>query len=269
MMTIADKSDLRGRNIDVFKTMNAEPALGLVLAMAGFCIAILTGLTEAQGTGPATTPSVSVADNIYSWVRIAQAVATIIALALGGIFAWRRGFIFRHQQPHVTISHDVTHRPIGYGYLHIEVTATLHNTSRVKVEFRDGLFTVEQLAPVDGDMAERLFDDVIDKDFYESPKWDVLGERRLQWGKDELIVEPGEMATTTFEHILSNAIESVLVTTYFYNTQVVGEIPVGINPRDADRRKRLRSLWRISGPRGWTRTTGHDIKSTTYDLEPG
>ena len=153
--------------------------------------------------------------------------------------------------------------------MHIEVTATLHNTSRVKVEFRDGLFTVERLAPLDRDTADRLFDDVIDKEFYESPKWDVLGERRLQWGKDELIVEPGEMATTTFEHIVSDAVESVLVTTYFYNTQVVGEIPVGINPREANRRKRLRSLLRVSGPRGRTRTTAHDIKSTIHDLEYG
>ena len=99
MRTTAKKSALRGISLDVFRTMNTGPVVGLVLAMAGFCIAILTGLAEAQGAGPAATPSVSVADNIYSWVRIAQAVATIIALTLGGIFAWRRGFIFRHQQP--------------------------------------------------------------------------------------------------------------------------------------------------------------------------
>ena len=254
---------------NVLAKINTGLPLALFVVTVGLCLVTLTGLAEAQGTGPATAASTSAVDSILSWARIAQAIAAVIALVLGGIFAWRRGFIFRHQQPHVTISHDVTHRPIGHGYLHIEVTATLHNTSRVKVEFRDGLFTVERLAPVDGDTADRLFDDVIDKDFYESPKWDVLGERRLQWGKDELIVEPGEMAATTFEHIVSDAVESVLVTTYFYNTQVVGEIPVGINPRDADRRKRLRSLRRISGPRGWTRTTAHDIKSTIHDLEPG
>ena len=249
--------------------MNTGPAVGLVLAMAGFCIAILTGLTEAQGAGPAATPSVSVADNIYSWVRIAQAVATIIALALGGIFAWRRGFIFRYQQPHVTISHDVTHRPIGHGYLHIEVTATLHNTSRVKVEFRDGLFTVERLAPVDGDIAERLFDETIDKAIYESPKWDLLTERRLEWTTGEFIVEPGEMATSTFEHIVSDAVESVLITTFFYNTRVLGKIPSDMEPRNVERRKQFPWLWRTSGPRGWTRITAHDIYPAGHDLESG
>ena len=233
-------------------------AIALVVATAGFCFAISAGLTEAQGTRSATTGSASVAANIYLWARIAQAVATIIAIVLGGIFAWRRGFIFRHEQPHVTISHDVTHRQIGHGYVHIEVTATLYNSSRVKVELRDGLFTVEQLVPVAGDMAERLFDEIMDKDLYESPKWDLLSVRRLEWAKDELIVEPGEKATATFEHIVSNVVESVLITTYFYNTRVVGKIPAGTNPRDAERRKRLGWFWRTSGPRGWIRTTAHD-----------
>ena len=53
--------------------------------------------------------------------RIAQAVATVIAIVLGGITAWRQCFIFRLEQPHVTISHDITHRLIGHGYAHIEV----------------------------------------------------------------------------------------------------------------------------------------------------
>ena len=248
MMPTTNKSALRGRNIDVFKTMNTGPAVGLVLAMAGFCIAILTGLTEAQGTGPATA-------NVLSWARIAQAIATVIALTLGGIFAWRRGFIFRHQQPHVTISHDVTHRHIGHGYVHIEVTATLHNSSRVKVEFRDGLFTIEQLAPIEGKMAERLFEKTFEKDLYENPKWILLRERRLEWSKDELIVEPGEKAAATFEHIVSNAVKSVLVTTYFYNRRVIGKIPAGMNSRNAERRKVIGCLWETSGPRGWTRIT--------------
>ena len=102
------------------------------------------------------------------------------------------------------------------------------------MEFRDGLFTVEQLAPVAGDMAERLFDEIMDKDLYESPKWDLLSVRRLEWAKDELIVEPREKATATFEHIVSDAVESVLITTYFYNTRVMGKIPAGLNPHDAE-----------------------------------
>ena len=233
-------------------------AIALAVAIAVFCFALSSGVSEAQGTEPATTGSASVTDNGYLWVSIIQG----IAIVLGGIFAWRRGLIFRHEQPHVTISHDVTHRRIGHGYIHIEVTATLHNSSRVKMEFRDGLFTIEQLAPVSLKDAELLFEELFEKDLYETPKWRLLRERRLEWGKDELIVEPGEKVTATFEHIVSSAVESVLITTYFYNTRVMGKLPAEISPRKAEKKKRLRWLWRISGPRGWIRATAHDIVLT-------
>ena len=246
---------------------NTVLAIALTVAIAVFCFALSSGVSKAQGTELATTGSASVADNVYLWVSIAQGVATIIAIVLGGIFAWRRGLIFRHEQPHVTISHDVTHRRIGHGYIHIEVTATLHNSSRVKMEFRDGLFTVEQLAPLSLKDVERLFEELFEKDLYETPKWRLLRERRLEWGKDELIVEPGEKVTATFEHIVSSTVESVLITTYFYNTRVMGKLPAEINPRKAEKKKRLRWLWRISGPRGWIRATAHDIIFTGNNLD--
>ena len=248
---------------------NTVLAIALTVAIAVFCFALSGGVSEAQGTEPVTTGSASVADNVYLWVSIAQGIATIIAIVLGGFFAWRRGFIFRHEQPHVTISHDVTHRRIGHGYIHIEVTATLHNSSRVKMEFRDGLFTVEQLAPLSLKDAERLFEELFEKDLYETPKWRLLRERRLEWGKDELIVEPDEKVTATFEHIVSSAVEAVLITTYFYNTRVMGKIPAEMKPREADRRKRFWWSRRPSGPRGWIRTTAHDINLAGDHRESG
>ena len=225
--------------------INAALAIVLAVTIACLCFALLSGLLTA--------------DNVYLWVNIWQGVATVIAIVLGGIFAWRRGLIFRHEQPHVTISHDVTHRQIGHGYVHIEVTATLNNSSRVKMEFRDGLFTLEQLAPLSHTDAERLFEKLFDRDLYESPKWDLLRERRLKWSKDELVAEPGEKVTATFEHIVSNAVQSLLITTYFYNTRVMGKIPTEMKPREADRRKRFWWSRRPSGPKGWGRTTAYDI----------
>lgn len=96
------------------------------------------------------------------------------------------------------------------------------------------------------------------KERHEAPEWRRLKEIRLEWQEDELLAEPGEKVTVTFEYIVPYYVESVLITTYFYNTRVMGKIPAEINPRDAEERKRLR-FRRISGPRGWTRTTAHDI----------
>ena len=239
---------------------NTALAIALVMVIAGFFFAFTSGVAEAQGTEPATTGLVSVVDDIHLWVSIAQGVATIIAIVLGGIFAWQRGFIFRHWQPHVTISHDVTHRRVSPENIHVEITAILHNSSQVKVEFLDGLFTVEQLAPVSDEYVERLYGKTfVDKERYEAPEWHCLKEIRLEWKEDELIAEPGEKVAVTLEYVVPNYVESVLITTYFYNTRVMGKIPAEMNPRDAERKKQRRWLWRISGPRGWIRTTAHDI----------
>lgn len=225
--------------------INAALAIVLAVAIAWLCFALLSGLLTA--------------DNVYLWVNIWQGVATIIAIVLGGIFAWRRGLIFRHEQPHVTISHNVTHRRVSPENVHIEITAILHNSSQVKVEFLDGLFTVEQLAPVSDEYVEQLYGKTfVDKERYEAPEWHCLKEIRLEWKEDELIAEPGEKVAVTLEYIVPNYVEAVLITTYFYNTRVMGKIHTEINPRNAERKNRW-WLWRSSGPRGWIKTTAHDI----------
>ena len=175
-----------------------------------------------------------------------QAVATIIAIGLGGMFAWRRGYLFRVGQPYVTIAHDITHRRVSDGYVQIEVTANLHNPSRVKVEFRDALFIVQQLAPANDDYVAGLYQRAIGRHEprqYRPLEWERLDEIPRTWNKDELIVEPGASAAVTFEYVLS---------------KVMGKIPASTNPRHTEARK-----WPwgkpISGTKGWNRTTTYDI----------
>ena len=56
--------------------------------------------------------------------------------------------VFRNLQPHLTISHEITHRVVSDSYVHISVTAVLHNSSRVKVEIEEGSFHLLRIAPV-------------------------------------------------------------------------------------------------------------------------
>lgn len=104
-------------------------------------------------------------DTFQFWTITIESVITIIAIVIAGIFAWRNGIIFRHRSPHINIAHDVTHRFISPSYTHLIVTATLHNSSRVKVEFRDGFVVLQKIAPLDDDELTQLyaqsFDDAV------------------------------------------------------------------------------------------------------------
>ena len=116
--------------------------------------------------------------NLWAWPR------KLTSAAIVG-FAWRRGYLFRIGQPHLTITHNVTHRQVSPEYTHIEVTATLHNRSRVKVEIQDGLFTIQQIAPAIGRHRTLSVSDDSYQDRY------VMDEIPRVWNRDEL-AEPGE-----------------------------------------------------------------------------
>lgn len=95
----------------------------------------------------------------------AQSWATIAAFAIAGLFAYFKLELFRDLAPHLTISHEISHRLIGDSYIHISVTANLHNSSRVRMDFRKGFFRLQQIGPASDDEVESLYAQVfIDKD---------------------------------------------------------------------------------------------------------
>ena len=220
---------------------------------------------QGETTGSAHMDPNPLNEKVRNWALTSQAVVTMIAVSVGGWFAWRNRHLFRFGQPHLTISHEITHRRVSPEYVQVTVTAILQNTSRVKVEIRDGLFTIQMMAPISDAEAEEIYA----KTFLDTPtnrtlvdhgalKWKTLDNVRLSWNEEELIAEPGESATATFEYIVHSEVESLLITTYFYNSRAMGKIDDNIAPEGADKSKRW-LFWKQPGPRGWVRTTPHDI----------
>ena len=149
---------------------------------------------------------------------IAQSLVTIVAIVAGGLFAAYKWQVFREFEPHLTIAHEVSHRRIGESYVHIAVTATLENNSRVQIELHDGNFLIQHIAPTLDEDVEVLYAQVfVEKEFVEIP-WPILVDVQREWEEGELIVEPGELHPETFEFIVSEEVKSVIVYTYFYNS---------------------------------------------------
>lgn len=232
------------------------------LVIAALCFAC-AGVAEAQGLAvqPAGSSTLAAATEfVKEWLAIVGALATTAAVIGGAIFAWRNSQIFRAKAPHVIISHEVSHRLVGTQYVHIFVTAVLHNSSRVHIEFLDGFATIQQVRPVTDDDVERLYEEVfVERELY-GFQWPYLDWLRHDWGRDQLLVEPGEIETETFDFVVRRDVESVAITTYFYNSRVVGKIPAGIDLTAVERRKRVLNRWVMAkGPLGWGRDTVYDI----------
>ena len=150
---------------------------------------------------------------------VVQSMITVVAIAAGGVFAFYKLQIFRDFEPHLNVSNSISHRRVGTKYVHVAVIATLHNSSRVEVELRRGFFRLQQLAPISDEGVESLYAQVFIDAEKEYLQWPILEEVPRVWDEGELIVEPGESHSETYEFIVEMGIESVIIYTYFYNPQ--------------------------------------------------
>ena len=150
-------------------------------------------------------------------INIVQSAVTITAIVAGGLFAIFKLQLFRDLQPHLTITQEVAHRYIGDSYVHIAVTSTLNNTSRVKVELRKGLYRAQRILPTSDEEVEHLYAQVYVHREHTDFQWPALVELSRIWEQNQLVIEPGESHQETWEVILSSEVRSVLVYAYFYN----------------------------------------------------
>lgn len=154
---------------------------------------------------------------------VLQSFITALAIAAGGYFALFKLQVFRNLQPHLTIAHEVSHRIVSDSYAHISVTAVLRNSSRVKVELREGFFRLQQVSPATDEDVEDLYAEVFEDaagaeaEKKEHIRWPVLDTHYPNWDSGKVVIEPGESHPETYEFIVSKDVKSVLVYTYFYN----------------------------------------------------
>ena len=182
----------------------------LVVAVLGLlaCVAFLLAFI---------LPNVGRAKDISAIIQSSVAAAAIVT---GGIFAYYKLQLFRDFKPHLTISHNISHRILSDSYMHIDVTATLHNRSKVQIELRKGFSRLQGVAPVSDDEVESLYAGTFEDMEHDSLQWPTLDEVDRVWEEGELIVEPGESHTETFEFIVGAYVyDAVLVYSYFYNPE--------------------------------------------------
>ena len=126
----------------------------------------------------------------------------------------------------MTIEHRVAHRPVSENYSHIDVTVVMHNSSRVQVEIRESFALVQEVAPISDDEAGTRRDEAWVEEEDPTFLWPIVGRLSRKWDENELIVEPGERHSETFEFIIDKAgvyidpdrpLRTVLIYTYFKN----------------------------------------------------
>ena len=187
--------------------------IGIVL----LCVAVFGGLSVAIVSWAVQLTTAG--EDFMQSSRSFQAIATVVLICVGGVFAYRRLQLFRTFEPHLTISHEVAHRFIGDSYTHIDVTATLRNSSRVQVEILEGNFLIQQISPESDEEIERLYAEVFIGQEQQEMQWTILDRIDLSWQRGELIVEPGEAHPESYDFIVPREVKTVRIYTYFDNSR--------------------------------------------------
>ena len=184
--------------------------LTFALAFMLFSVAgvfVMAELFDAQLAATATT---------------VQALLTIAAIAIGGVYAFFKLEAFREFHPHLTITQHVKHRKIGDSYVHISIRAKLVNNSKVKIEILDASFWMQQIAPLLDSDVEMLYSGFRSKPnrdkYFDYP---TLMQFEREWDNDEFVIEPGESASENYEFIVKDELNTVSVTAFF-NDQTTG-----------------------------------------------
>ena len=115
-------------------------------------------------------------DGFGQSVRTFQAIVTAVAILIAAYFALFKLQIFREFAPHLTITQKVSHRRVGESYIHIDVSVTLRNSSRVKIGLRRGLFLLQLISPLEDQEIETLYSQVFVTKEIEDFAWPKLYE---------------------------------------------------------------------------------------------
>lgn len=153
---------------------------------------------------------------------VVQSFITAVIVAVGAVFAYRKLQLFRDFEPHLTVTQTLSHRPIGTRYVHISVTAILQNSSKVRVEIREAFYKLYQIAPIDDDEIELLYNQTVvnrDDDDVSDIHWPELEALPRASDTHVLTIEPGETHYETGEFIISRDVRTVLLYSYFFNSE--------------------------------------------------
>jgi len=195
------------------------------------------------------------------WASVIVAAFTVAAIIGATVIGYLRFGWFRTFEPHVNISHKISHRRVGTRHIHLSVEVGISNTSKVIIPVRRGRLSVQQVAPSNDEDVEALHRDFT-KGEHGQMQWPLLEVQYPAWEANSLVVEPGETDVQTVEFIIPNYVQTALIRSFYYNERVVGPG----HPTTRPARHKDWSGEEKTGPRGWSRATIYDISSDEPEI---
>lgn len=164
--------------------------------------------------------------NVANATNVIQGLITVLAIVVGGGYAFYKLEAFREFEPHLTIAQVPSHRRIGGSYIYISVDVSLANNSKVAIRIREGSFWMQLVAPLNNEEVETLYADFRNKPLTDKyVEFQTIEKFNRQWGENEFVIEPGESSADRYEFIIADEFDTVTLGAFFVDSTKTSRAP--------------------------------------------
>lgn len=154
---------------------------------------------------------------------IAQSLATIIAIIVGGIWTYKLFVEERHHYPHANLEHGISHISLSKHINVLNVVMTVKNTGTSMLEIKKMLLRVQQILPVLPCVDKQpCAVEQVNKALREVERtedrfsWPLISEK-TSYLKAPMEIEPSEEDQMDFEFAIPSNVTSARIYSYIRN----------------------------------------------------
>jgi hypothetical protein len=152
-----------------------------------------------------------------------QAVATIGAIIVGGVWTYLLFVQQRQRFPHLKMEHKITHVPLPEHRILLLLDVTHSNVGTIKLDFSTAdirIYGLRHPPDLSGNTIDLLNKGGLPGNIEPTAMWTLLAQQPQNLNSDQLFIEPGESDQLHYEFVLSDDVGPLLIYTYYRNPGV-------------------------------------------------
>lgn len=154
-------------------------------------------------------------------VQVIQAIATIVAIIVGGAWTYRLFVLQRLAYPHLKIEHSVTDLPLPENQMRLVVDIIHTNPGTVKITPQSGFLKIYRLKDLPTEAPDQLNEPQAQGWEDNDGTWEILDNHPWKWdARTPLIIEPGESNQLHYELTLDADVGPLEIYSYFRNPTI-------------------------------------------------
>jgi len=152
---------------------------------------------------------------VIKGTSVIRDLSTIVALVVGGIWAYLAFFRERQRYPRATTCHSIRHWVLPTGMILIRVVVQIENIGKVLLSLEHVCCRVDRIMPWPD--ARSIKDTITSRDRDIAVMWPNLDYREKTFEKDKVQIEPGEKDELTFDMAVKEGASLVRIYTHLQN----------------------------------------------------